>query len=242
MICPKCGSFTMEEAVHCISCGAEINPAVGADAPARERASFHTPQQSAAHAQANFAPILARSVSNKNEAEAWREKVRKFYSSLQLQFMLLIFVVFGACFLSTLSDNEEMQELAEWVMGAVWLWILVLAVLIYLTVVSNKSFQQLKDEMTPYLASCEAEYMVVDTEKVYGSTKHGNFTLYFHQIENIRSFSNSLRCVNQNVEPFSYTGLEIRDTAGNGYTFTTFANAKELCSVIESALAQRRTQ
>ncbi len=238
MYCPQCGCENNERRKLCWSCGTELKLAEATETPKAEsepvievQCEDYDPQPS----------ILSRSASNRAAAGAWRSSVRKVASRLQRLGLAPVIFLLGFRVLSAWIDDIQMEIAAERLFVSPWTWIILLGLLIFVLVATNRMIRQADEQVAPYFACCAAEYLIVDTQKIYGSTRTGNITLRYNQIRNVQCLASEISVSNQNAEAFTYYRLCITDIADNRFELISFSNARELCTLIDSRIPRRRT-
>lgn len=93
---------------------------------------------------------------------------------------------------------------------------------------------------TLYRNACSAETLIIDNEKVYGSTINEDLRLYFSQIQRVTHYQNTQN-TGKNLSKYGTVLtkndiLEIQDTAGNTFIFHTFKNTP----ILKAAIDQKR--
>ncbi len=245
--CPKCETMNRDTRTRCFNCGEPLLPSTtvepSKDESPQEDVTRQNPNNAVPpkeHKRASPASILSRSVSAKPEMERWKKDNLKTASRLPMvgAIPLLVFALFWAY--AANSDNWDLRKMSETLSESVLLWIILFGIVGVFSFMSTKLSREVDEMTASYLIACDTEYLVLDEEKIYGSTKHGSITLYYHQIHNVRCIGSSMTIFNQNTNDFSYNRLVITDLSDNRFEFVSFANARELCTLIESIVSTGR--
>lgn len=217
MYCRNCGEKMDPQATVCSFCGHIV---------------FHNEVHENKQSLENY-QILVRSVSCKKKLDEWKGNFTKMANRFQMIACAPFLIYFAFAFIMYLNNKKrDIPEMPVW-LGVFFFVILIVAVCF--SIWRNK---MVIEQYTKYNGYCAVESLLVDTEKVFGSTSKGNFTLKYEQIRNV---SLKTEITNQqNIAIFTNDTLYITDVAGNCFKFYSFENCLEIRAAVESQMIKLR--
>ena len=222
MFCPHCGAAVQDGLPFCASCGAQVAPAA---------------QSKSAPAAPPPTTILARSGNALSAAERWRDSEKKAMTTVSLMTSIPPFIfIFLLFHLATTYDWKILRILAyTW-----WIFAALLVLNIFVSGITFKSSKELEAVFERFRLACSCESLIVDSEKVYGTSRLGNFSLSYDQILNVQYTQETILLSKGRFEKFKHSKLTIISKTGSSPVFISFSNAPELYTVISTALQQSK--
>lgn len=219
MKCPQCGNEAQDNGRYCAFCGAEVHS---------DPRPVNKP----------LMPLAQGSVS-KSSMEQWRETARKKLKTVDIILSIFLGMPFILFLIGAFGEkNTELYKYAMWATENWWAMAIPVALLLWSEWMVRREWREIEETASYFLDQCERESLVIDAEKIYGSTFHGSFTV---NRDKIRSVECEARCYvirDKGIDDFAYQSLTIYDTQKRSFKFITFSNAKELCAIIQSICAK----
>ncbi len=221
MKCPKCGNETADNGRYCTFCSAELHP---------------NPQP----VNRPLVPLAQGSVA-RSRMEQWRETARKKSRIAQRVLELFFGIPAILVVLGVFSDEDSrMYEIAQWIGENWWVMAISVALLLWVSWMVSRDLRAIEEIAEEFLPRCESESLVIDAEKIYGSTARGSFTIYRDKVRKVECKSCYYATRDKGLDEFSYQVLTIYDATPRSFEFITFSNARELCTIIQSICAQNK--
>ncbi len=232
MYCSNCGAEVKGN--FCSNCGAKIIVNVQQTPPSanQDTASAKAPPKEKA-----VPTILVRSESCMPVLESKRNRFFRIRGVTLGVDALLTYAIFPLLFSywtsdlygSALSDAHFFMSIVILALSAVL--ILQIALLLWhIKVIGNFIAQ--------YKLYSSTEFLIVEADKITGSTTKWSLKLTYDQIQNVTSFSGESSRTLTSLG-FSNSILKIKDVAGNQFVFYSFSNCTELKTAIERGIAEK---
>jgi len=227
MFCSKCGAEAFGP--FCASCGAEIIPPKSASEPkVQEPAPTNMPK-------ANIKPtILLKSTNCDASLRETEKKTQKLIRRFDISIGgTLLFLVFLPEIIAVLND-EKIKYAKQWPWPVLLIMFVCAIVAVYAI---HKRRSITADIFDKYIRYCSKETLIIDDQKIYGSTNEESVELPYDQIRSV-SFTTHVESSNSFLSDPCCDILTIRDTNGKQYVFYSFANCREIKSVIDMQLKE----
>ncbi len=225
MFCSNCGAEVFGS--YCANCGAKTeSPKFASENRAQQTAHLNS-----AKTQPNPI-ILLKSINCEATLNESEKKATKSLTLVSNVTSACMFILIFFPYIMGLLDGRKLKYIEPWPIPVMLLIFALSLVFFYYTVKQQKKVKGIANK---YLNYCSKETLIVDEQKIYGSTSQSSIDLTYSQIQNI-SFSTHTPDSNNFIADPLCDILTIHDTSGRQYIFYSFANCKELKSVIDMQL------
>ncbi|MCH5184276.1 MAG: class B sortase [Oscillospiraceae bacterium] len=164
-----------------------------------------------------------------NQFDKNAASLRRRLNASYLSSVLLFLVPLAYQYLPCILDGRALSTAEP---APLWMWIVPLIVFFAALVFSVVIRSKITVVERAFRTYCAAETLIIDEEKVYGSTVQGQFSLPFDRIDNVTFYKNP-----DKNSYFAFLAkndlLEVKDTAGKSFLFYSFANAARLKAAME---------
>lgn len=177
--------------------------------------------------------ILIKSEDCTQQLEEWKKMHEKVLNQLLLCVGLFgLIILFGPYIIAFLEDKKISQ-----VDGYPPLVYVVLGIAIVLvTVFVYKEIAKVRSEYMVYKQFCAVEFLAADSNKIYGATTKGSYSLNYNQINSVRYVPGARSDMRTPRYPNDI--LVVKDIAGNEFKFYSFRNCKDIKAVIDMRIGR----
>ena len=225
MFCSKCGAEAFGP--FCASCGAEIIPPKSASEPkVQEPAPTNMPK-------ANIKPtILLKSTNCDASLRETEKKSRKLINTIDaIAAITFVFFYFLPYIIGILND-ENLKYVKPWP----WQMLVFLVIIWLIPIYAIHRRKRITAEIyEKYMRYCSKETLIIDDQKIYGSTINNSVELPYERIRSI-NFTTYVENSNSYLSDPCCDILTIKDIDDKQYVFYSFANCREIKSVIDMQL------
>ena len=222
IFCPSCGWGNADTKEKCSRCGKQLQKVVTSGESSVKFESGEHQTRAASIIQARSQPCYAQ-IEQKRKAAG--QAVACFvWVGIGLAFL----IAGGTKYIVAIIDDIPLKN----VEGPSFMQcLLALAVLIGSFVYSKKLLEKLVSPVDAYSGYCSVESLIVDDQKIYGSNSKGQVQLSYNNISGVRCRPGDL-----GINDI----LDVQAVDGRVHTFYSFSNSKELQTVIQMNLQNRR--
>jgi len=230
IMCPSCGFQNAPIRKTCARCSTAL------PAPPEVRPeSAPVPVPNAPKTSHAPVAIQVRSQSCDSKLEKARASNSRVISSLLILSTLPFFFIYILPYLSAIVKDEPLEYVETPSFGV----LLFCTAVIVAAIIAAKKLSEKANESFDFLhKNCSLETLIVDSEKIYGSTATETFSLPYNMISGVRFRPGSRD--DYRLSDFENDVLEILDLSLKVYRFYSFSNCKELCTVINMNLQSNR--
>lgn len=238
--CPSCGWSNSDLKTKCSKCGTVL---AGADnVVSAPNTAAAAPQQSSVSSagQTGYTPpavIQARGQNCTAQVEQGSTTVAKFASNIAFTGVVGGLLVLASNYIAAILDGTDFSRVGP---PATYQVVLAIVFAVFGFVSLKKLSQKGQENLDVYRHYCATETLVVDSEKIYGTTSRENVNLHYNMIEGVR-YRPAVNSSGQfHLGRVECDVLEVLGKDKKIYTFHSFTNAKELKLVIEMNIANQR--
>lgn len=215
MYCEKCGSEVTGR--FCSNCGAEAH----GQAQSKQNVSAGRKENPY---------ILTRSTSCTKLIEDEKKSVDKKINGAYIMLIIPVIIVFSwPIVVAWLEDKkvnpDDMLPLPVLLLFAM--------IAVCSTIAMVKALNAVNKRYSEQKHNCSQEYLVVDEEKIYGSTLGESIELQYDQIKSVRCHPSGRQSIVPN-DIFAVT-----DVTGRVFMFYTFENCRELKTIIDMQIQKQ---
>ena len=235
MYCSNCGAEVKGR--FCSRCGTKIEEPVRSAEPVVKMAE-HTSTTETKREYAEQHRIVIRSESCTELIEKKKkEKDNQGNRGMGMISFAVLAVIFSPAIVALLED-KKISQVDPVPMPVMILMALLFAVMWYLVIKGGKRTSVTYNQYKQY---CATEVLVVEDDRIYGSTAKGKLVLKFDQIDSVKCTPDVFLQPNDasvNNGWLSNDTLSIKDIVGNEYIFYSFKNCKDIKTIIDMKIGR----
>ncbi len=178
--------------------------------------------------------IIGKSVDCSKMIDEFEQANQKVTNSVHRCVMGISLFIMLMNYIIGLLEGKELSRIDP---PSIWQALIAVGLISFDLYALNIRSKKTAPIITKYKQFCSTESLVLDNEKIYGSTTEGSIRLNYEQIGGVSITSTT--CDFDNVT-IGNDVLEIRDIVGNVFAFYSFSNCREIKNIIDMQINRWR--